>query len=106
MNKDEILSRARQENQGVDEVKRSVEADAARLSVAVGGAVCMLLSLLESIFMETEVVSTACWIVYGSMICCKLWVYALLLKKKHYWIGAVLTTIFCAVLIAGLLLGL
>ena len=67
MNKEEILKRARTENAGVDEVKRDAEAAAAQISHAVGLAMCMLLNLLDSLFLQTDVIgeaagsSTAAW---------------------------------------------
>ena len=42
MNKDEILKRAREENNGVDEVKRVVERDAATTSRVVGAFACLM----------------------------------------------------------------
>ena len=105
MNKEEILKKAREENQGVDEVKRAAEKDAAELSTAVGLAVCMLLNLLDTIILETGVIGDACWIIYGTMVSTRLWVYAASLKKKGYLIGAVITTILVVLLSVFLFLG-
>lgn len=105
MNKEEILKKAREENQGVDEVKRAAENEAAKISMAVGLAACMLLNLLDTIFLETHVIGEACWIIYGTMVTTQLWVYAGSLKKKGYLIGAVITTIFVILLSVFLFLG-
>ncbi len=106
MNKEEILKKAREENNGADEVKRSVENEAAKLSLAIGLAACMLLNFLDSLFLQTEVIGEACWIIYGTLITSRLWVYAIELKKKWYFVGAVTTTIFVILLAAFLFLGL
>ncbi len=105
MNKEEILKKAREENNGVDEVKRSVENEAAKLSLSVGLAVCMLLNLFDTIFFKTDVIGEACWIIYGSLVTSRLWVYAVELKKKWYYVGAVVTTIFVILLVVFLFLG-
>lgn len=106
MNKEEILRKAREENKGVDEVKRAVENDAARISMAIGLAACMLLNLLDSVFLQTDVIGEACWIIYGTMISSRLWVYAVDLKKAGYWAGAVATTLFVILLTVFLFMGM
>ena len=63
MNKEEILKRAREENKGVDEVKRAAENEAAKISMAIGLAACMLLNLLDAVYLETDVIGEACWII-------------------------------------------
>ena len=105
MNKEEILKRARTENAGVDEVKRDAEAAAAQISHAVGLAMCMLLNLLDSLFLQTDVIGEACWIIYGTMITSRLWVEGISLKKRGYLIGAVVTTVFVILLSVFLFLG-
>ena len=106
MNKEEILKRARTENAGVDEVKRDAEAAAALISHAVGLAVCMLLNLLDSLFLQTDVIGEACWIIYGSMVSTNLWAQGICLKKKGYFIGGAVTTLFVILLTVFLFLGM
>ena len=105
MNKDEILKRAREENKGVDEVKRAAESKAAQISMAVGAAACMLLNLFDRLFLQTDVIGDACWIIYGIMIATNLWVQGISLKRKGYVIGAFLTTVFSILLTVFLFLG-
>ncbi len=105
MNKEEILRRAREENKGVDEVKRSVENDAARISAAIGAAVCMLLNLLDRLILHSDVVGDTCWIIYGSMIASRVWVEGIALKKNGYVIGAICTTAFVILLAVFLFVG-
>ena len=105
MNKDEILKRAREENNGVDEVKCAAENEAAKISITIGLAVCMLLNFLDSIILHTDVIGETCWIIYGKMIASRLWVYASCLKKVGYFVGAVVTTVFAIILFVFLFLG-
>ena len=105
MNKDEILKRAREENNGVDEVKCAAENEAAKLSLSIGLAACMLLNFLDSIMLHTDVIGEACWIIYGTMVASRCWVYASCLKKISYFIGAIMTTAFTILLCVFLFLG-
>ncbi len=106
MNKDDILKRAREENKGVDEVKRAAENEAAKISMAIGAAACMLLNLLDCLFLQTDVIGDTCWIIYGTMISSRLWVEGICLKKTSYLIGGALTTVFVILLSVFLFLGM
>lgn len=106
MNKDEILAKARKENNGVDEVKRSVERDATKISQAVGMCACMFFNFVDSVFLQTEIIGSVCWIIYGILVTSNLWVHAVCLKKKTYLAGALLTTVFVVLLTFFLLQGL
>ena len=105
MNKEEILKRAREENKGVDEVKHAAESKAAKISMAVGGAVCMLLNLLDRLFLHTDVIGDTCWIIYGIMVSSNLLVQGIYLKKKSYLIGFVFTAAFVILLAVFLFVG-
>lgn len=105
MNKDEILRKAREENKGVDEVKRAAENESAKISMAIGAAACMLMNLLDSLFLHTDVIGDTCWIIYGTMTATQLWVEGIYLKRKSYLVGAVLTTIFVTLLFVFLFIG-
>lgn len=94
MNKEEILEKARKENKGVDEVKRSVESKATKISQAFGLFACMLFNLLDTVYLKTDVIGSVCWIIYGFMVTTNLWVHAICLKKVLYWIGAAVTSAF------------
>ena len=105
MNKEEILQKAREENNGVDEVRRSVENEAAKLSLSIGLACCMLLAFLEALILQTDVIGNTCWIIYGTIVSSRLWVYAASLKKVVFFIGAVITTVFVILLSVFLFIG-
>ena len=105
MNKEEILKRAREENNGVDEVRCAAENEAGKISTAIGLAACMLLNFFDALFLQTEVIGEACWIIYGTIVTSRLWVYAACLKKIGYLIGAAVTTVFVILLCIVLFLG-
>ena len=105
MNKEEILKRAREENKGIDEVQRAAENEAGKISMAVGVAVCLLLNLLDTIYLKTDVIGEVCWIIYGAMISTRLWIVGRYLKKKLYIFAAALTTAFVILLSVFLFVG-
>ena len=105
MKKEEILKRAREENNGIDAVKCAAENEAAKISIAIGLAACMLLNFLDAIILQTDVIGDACWIIYGTMVSSRLWVYAGSLKKAGYFIGAIVTTVFVILLCVFLFMG-
>lgn len=105
MNKDEILAKARKENNGVDEVKLSVQRNASKISLSVGMCACMLFNFVDSIILQTDIIGSVCWIIYGIMVSTDLWVQGICLKKKFYFMGAILTTIFVILLTIFLFLG-
>ena len=105
MNKDEILRKAREENRGVDEVTQAAKTEAAKISMAVGGAACMLLNFLDRIFLHTDVIGDTCWIIYGIMASTSLLVQGIYLKKKSYLIGSVFTAVFVILLAVFLFVG-
>ena len=93
MNREEILQKARKENAGVDEVTNEATKYAARISQSVGALVCALFNFLDAVYFHTDVISSVCWIIYGSMIASGLWVYFAELKKRWYLVGALFTTL-------------
>ena len=105
MNKEEILKKAREENQGVDEVQRATEREAAKMSRVVGACACLFFTLMDRLVLTTGVINEICWILYGIMVTTDAWVYAINLKQKRYWMLSLLGTAGCAALIAMLFFG-
>ena len=102
MTKEEILQKAQAEYKGADEVMLAVQKEASLISRAVGLAMCMLLNLLDKLYLKTGIIGSTCWILYGAIVSSSLWVYAVELKKRWYWVAAVLTSaasMFLAVLL-------
>ncbi len=102
MTREEILQKAQAENKGADEVMIAVQKEASLISRAVGLAACMLLNLLDKLYLKTGIIGSVCWILYGVIVSSSLWVYAIELKKRWYWVGALLTSAF-SILLAVLL---
>ena len=105
MDKDEILKRAREENNGVDAVLQEAKTEGAKISMAVGAAACMLMNFLDRIFLHTDMIGDTCWIIYGIMVSTSLLVQGLYLKKKSYLIGFMFTTAFVILLTVFLFIG-
>lgn len=105
MNKEEILKKAQMENNGVDEVKRAAEREAAMTSRVVGAFACLFFTFMDRLVFKTDVINQICWIIYGTMVTTDAWVYAVKLKKKRYCLLALLGSAGCAVLIAMLFSG-
>ena len=105
MNKEEILKKAREENQGVDEVQRATEREAAKMSRVVRACACLFFTLMDRLVLKTGVINEICWILYGIMVTTDAWVYAINLKQKRYWMLSLLGTAGCAALIAMLFFG-
>ena len=105
MNKDEILKRAREENNGVDAVLQEARTEGAKISMAVGAAACMLLNFLDRLFLHTDVIGDTCWIIYGIMVSTSLLVQGIYLKKKSYLIGSAFTAAFVILLTVFLFVG-
>ena len=106
MTKEEILQKAQAENKGADEVMIAVQKEASLISRAAGLAACMLLNLIDQFYLKTDIIGSVCWILYGIIVSSSLWVYAIELKKKWYWVGAVLTSVFSILLTVLLFLEL
>ena len=105
MNKEEILKKAREEKQGVDEVQRATEREAAKMARVVGACACLFFTLMDRLVLKTGVINEICWILYGIMVTTDAWVYAINLKQQRYWLLSLLGTAGCAALIAMLFFG-
>jgi hypothetical protein len=88
MNNEAILAMSRKENLGRDERELNEIQKAGNLSMAFGLVLCFAIHFLQLIFKkELDVISYACFAIFGGMSL----VYCLLLlarlKKKLYWIA-------------------
>ena len=94
MNKEEILAKSRAENKGTDEREQQVIARAGQIAAAVGGLLCMAISILEAIFHDTF--SVIPWLIYTGMQGA-LFLYKYLgLRRRHELILAILFLALCA----------
>lgn len=92
MNKEEILSKARKENKGVDEVERTNSLAAANLSFAVGIVICILMYWIDDLVWKTSVIAKSCLLVHLCMCAAYEWFRAIKGKNKSSWILASITT--------------
>ena len=91
MNKEEILAKSRAENKGTDEREKLVLIKAGQIAFTVGGVMCMLIALFNSILSMVDhggtradpKLNTMLWSIYLSMLG-SLFLYKYIkLKKKH-----------------------
>ena len=91
MNKEEILAKSRAENKGQDEREKQVLIKAGQIAFTVGGVMCMLIALFNSILSMVDhggtrfdpKLNTLLWAIYLSMLG-SLFLYKYIkLKKKH-----------------------
>ena len=91
MNKEEILAKSRAENKGSDEREKQVLIKAGQIAFTVGGVMCMLIVLFNSILEMVDQggtrfdpkLNTMLWSIYLSMLgSLSLYKY-IKLKKKH-----------------------
>ena len=64
MNREEILNKSRSENQNGDEREMQVNAKAGNIAFRFGGAMCMILMLIERLLCETSKVVPPLFAVY------------------------------------------
>lgn len=88
MNKNEILEKSRQENQGTDLVEKEAMNSASQKAVAFGGILCMLLSFSNVLLGGTF--NYALWGVYLTMTGTTLLVKYYHLRKTHELIFGIL----------------
>ena len=107
MNKEEILAKSRAENKGTDEREKLVLIKAGQIAFTVGGVMCMLIALFNSILSMVDhggtradpKLNTMLWSIYLSMLG-SLFLYKYIkLKKKH---ELVLAIIMLTIALAGL----
>lgn len=98
MNKNEILEKSRQENQGTDLVEREVINSAGQKAVAVGGLLCMLLTFSDVLLGGSF--NYSLWGIYLSMTGTTLLVKYFHLKKIHELLFGILEVALAVAFIA------
>ena len=83
MERQEILAKSRKENEVQDERELVIRHIAWYIAKAVGGVVCMLISLIITIFFDKlGIVSSACFMVYTCMAAVEYWISAYHLRDR------------------------
>lgn len=97
MNKEEILSKSRQELKNSNLVEKEVEYQAGRISASVGATVCLLLSVIALTMTGEYFISP--WLIYFSIVGTKWLVRFVKLKKKSDLFFSATTLIVAVVLL-------
>ena len=97
MKKEEILEKSRLENKKKDEMEARAFDKAGRIACGVGGIVCALIILFESLF--SDKVSSSTWGVFLSISGTMLLVKYIQLKKLHELIFAILELLLAVIFI-------
>lgn len=93
MNKEKILESSRKENKNRDLVELEVAAQAGHIAGRVGAAVCVLLSLVFRLLMDSYLLSP--WVIYFSIISTHALVkYAKLRRKTDLILSLVYLAMF------------
>lgn len=108
MNKEEILAKSRAENKGQDEREKQVLIKAGQIAFTVGGVMCMLIALFNSILSMVDhggtrfdpKLNTLLWAIYLSMLgSLFLYKYVKLKKKHELFLAIALLTVSLAGLV-------
>ncbi|MDY4066444.1 DUF6442 family protein [Bullifex sp.] len=81
MNKEEILSKSKKDNKGVDEMELYVLSTAGKIASKVGLLVCCFVAVLQAVL--THNVSFECWMIYFSILAATFIVKYIKLHRKH-----------------------
>ena len=108
MKKEEILAKSRAENKGQDEREKQVLIKAGQIAFTVGGVMCMLIALFNSILSMVDhggtrldpKLNTMLWSIYLSMLgSLFLYKYVKLKKKHELFLAIALLTVSLAGLV-------
>ena len=89
MNKDEILSKSRAENNGTDEMQIAVQRKAGTISGSVGLALCCIVALLEGILGDSLILFYGCFSIYWGILAANNIVLAVAFKNKYIWFAVI-----------------
>ncbi len=95
MNRDEILNKSRSENKNGDERELQVNAKAGNIAFRFGGALCMILMLIERLLCNTSKVVPPLFAVYLFMASSSEIYAGIVLKTKKRWIPGVIYGLLC-----------
>ena len=103
MNKEEILRRSREENQGsLDERERIAYGSASRVGMLVGAIICAVLVFLSELILHAPEVGLVGWLVYAAMQGSGNIVLYKELKNRPYLIWGVAEILLAAAMAAAL----
>ena len=95
MNKEDVLAKSRQENEGKpDELEVAAFVKASRVGMYLGGAICMILVLISRWLLDRADIALAGWIIYMVMQGSSNLVLYKHLKSQEKLISGIICTVF------------
>jgi len=102
MEKEEILLKSRQENEGKpDELEIAALGMASRIGMFVGGVLCIVLVLVSRWILKRDDIALAGWMVYAAMQACSNLALYKFLKRKEKLVSSIIWTVFAVAFIIG-----
>ena len=87
MNKEDVLSKSREENKNGDERERKMRERAFAKSAVWGGFIWLVVAFVEEFVFERD--TAALWLVYSGTVFVRVLIEALQVKSKKYTVLAV-----------------
>ncbi len=103
MTKEEILQKARTENKGSDEVRRSLEGTAGRYRGIIGVFIALALTILDNYIWKTYVIGAAAYLTYSAAEASSSWILWKHLRSRGELAKAILLSITALIMIAVLI---
>lgn len=91
MDKNDILARARAENQGSDEYEKQVLEKAGRLAAQAGMLACCAVAMVSVI--RTGQTNSTCWVIYFTIYATLFWTKYRHTKVRHELLMAAVSTV-------------
>lgn len=87
MQKEEMLEKSRNDNNGMDEMEYAVLATAGKIASQIGMLVCSIVAVLQVIF--TDTISFEGWMIYFSILSATFSVKYIKLHRRHELVWAI-----------------
>lgn len=81
MNKEEVLTKSREENRNIDIAEQDVIQQSSSIATKVGLLLCCVINIVQVII--SSEVNSSCWVVYFGMMGTLFLVKFLKLRRKH-----------------------
>ena len=107
MNREEILTKNREDNRGIDEREKTIRLEANKYAMLIGTWFGFLIVALEFIFADTIVLTLVSFSTMYLVFAVSSWVLAIKLKNKKTYISAMfesLVFVFCFTILLCILL--
>ena len=92
MNRDEILTKVRNNKNSPDEYELHVQLKAGKIAKAVGVAIAFLLVLIDEIWLGVPTIGWTALTIAFSMLAIEDWIVLIKAKRKNDWFSALFDT--------------